>query len=1132
MRTILFILLFISQAYALDWQSEMHSGNFSEESHPTSDDHIRKSGNVVGYIRNGDWMKFSKFPFGQNGNVSSFSIDAAKGNSVNSTLRIRLDHLTGPEIGSLQITQTSGWQDFQKFRLYFSQKIVGTRDVYFICEGGNDPLFDLGTFRFQAAGYHRDEDLAAADFSAESHPDDANQIKSISKQVHSVKNGNWLRYQSFDFANGAQYLWMEAATPHAGGKIAIRVGSPTAAIVGTLSIQPTGSWTNIKPFGCKLSTHVVGIKDLYFTFSGGSDDLFHLAKFRFHRLAPDYVAPATMANWIKRDAPSSLYQAGSFTTESDPSDDVKVRSENGNISYISNDQWVSYENCNISEGANTITIVAASENEGGAVELRTDHPTNGIPLATIKIPNTGSFKCFLPFSANLATPLSGSQDLYLRFIGGGGYLFDIQSIQLQRFEQELKSTGRWVAADLYDSISSPGVTKSSTGAGISNAIGGAWVSYGKFHFGDGANLVTIMAATPNKGGRVEFCLDEPNGTRLAGIDVSHTGSWTLYREYTAALTKKISGVRKLYMKFVNTNNQSGSMMNVKELIFEKKAAVALAPENQGKLHVYDAVTGLTPSPYYTYSVQQVSKLNAPLKQNATNWESPFAWFSECKGYGDPHPAKYYSNELAGWSHTYCNFELGKHTPIVVKITRKNHDLGAPAGPIFMANAHPAHKVQSCEIINGDVYVTMKEPALVTVDIDGQMDTRDAPRSSPAEVASSKPYASKENGSHAVSIFANPIVEDKPVIGEEGTLVIKPGDPMPDPNGSWKTLYFAKGVHHFSRNPDGSPRAWKVGDNFVLMNNKTIYIPGDAMVFGNFDSRDETYKNNVRFYGHGTISGNHIPHYQDWKHWGLAEGGEQADGLDRPISMKGMVGCRFEGITLADPANHGISSDFGSGNARRWLKQISWRANSDMGGIPGMTEDCFFRLQDDGPYVTDHDFRRNTLWFDCNGSPFRGTFMFRHTFGQGHQTVMEDCDIIYVRSNWGGAVISAGDHGEVGKYPDGTKNTGQHIVFRNIRVTDPRPTRSLFGLKCATDSENGIAGMRFENIEFRHPHSWGGKSNLTSTGQGIFHYCYFDRVSINGRMLDGKLLADPSVFQIEKTSNLIFKNSTLQLQLKH
>jgi hypothetical protein len=34
------------------------------------------------------------------------------------------------------------------------------------------------------------------------------------------------------------------------------------------------------------------------------------------------------------------------------------------------------------------------------------------------------------------------------------------------------------------------------------------------------------------------------------------------------------------------------------------------------------------------------------------------------------------------------------------------------------------------------------------------------------------------------------------------------------------------------------------------------------------------------------------------------------------------------------------------------------------------------------------------------------------------------------------------------------------------------------------------------------------------------------------MLDGKLLADPSVFQIEKTSNLIFKNSTLQLQLKH
>jgi hypothetical protein len=55
---------------------------------------------------------------------------------------------------------------------------------------------------------------------------------------------------------------------------------------------------------------------------------------------------------------------------------------------------------------------------------------------------------------------------------------------------------------------------------------------------------------------------------------------------------------------------------------------------------------------------------------------------------------YYDEFIGGWSHTYCNFEMDRNTPIVVKITRKNVT-DAPSGPIFMANAHPAHKVMSC-----------------------------------------------------------------------------------------------------------------------------------------------------------------------------------------------------------------------------------------------------------------------------------------------------------------------------------------------------------------------------------------------------------------------------------------------------
>ncbi len=64
---------------------------------------------------------------------------------------------------------------------------------------------------------------------------------------------------------------------------------------------------------------------------------------------------------------------------------------------------------------------------------------------------------------------------------------------------------------------------------------------------------------------------------------------------------------------------------------------------------------------------------------------------------------YYSNYIGGWSHTYTNFELDPNTPIVVKIVRKDN-IGddAPAGPIDTAVVRPARKVDSWEIIDGDV----------------------------------------------------------------------------------------------------------------------------------------------------------------------------------------------------------------------------------------------------------------------------------------------------------------------------------------------------------------------------------------------------------------------------------------------
>jgi hypothetical protein len=106
------------------------------------------------------------------------------------------------------------------------------------------------------------------------------------------------------------------------------------------------------------------------------------------------------------------------------------------------------------------------------------------------------------------------------------------------------------------------------------------------------------------------------------------------------------------------------------------------------------------------------------------------------------------------------------------------------------------------------------------------------------------------------------------------------------------------------------------------------------------------------------------------------------------------------------------------------------------------------------------------------------------------------------------------------------NTGQHILFRHIRVTDPRPARYLFGFAADGDADSPQktpwAGLRFENIEYRCPQTWGWKNRLVGSSSAPFHHWSFDRVSIGGKPLDAQLLANPKEFEIENVSDMMFK----------
>jgi hypothetical protein len=169
------------------------------------------------------------------------------------------------------------------------------------------------------------------------------------------------------------------------------------------------------------------------------------------------------------------------------------------------------------------------------------------------------------------------------------------------------------------------------------------------------------------------------------------------------------------------------------------------------------------------------------------WQSAFVWQTGCK------TEKPYFEHLAGWTHSYLNFEMSG--AVEVEIARANGQ------PIRKATVHPKRHASTCNVIDGKVIVKLGKPCLVAIDIDGQMDDQDT----------GKGY--KGPPIHTISLFANPTLKNKPTPGDAGVFSVKPGE-KPPTEGDWSTLYFLPGVHD-------------IGLGYRLRPNCQYYIPGDA-----------------------------------------------------------------------------------------------------------------------------------------------------------------------------------------------------------------------------------------------------------------------------------------------------------------
>lgn len=119
---------------------------------------------------------------------------------------------------------------------------------------------------------------------------------------------------------------------------------------------------------------------------------------------------------------ASQIEAESFSSQSGVQ--TETCSEGGqNLGYIENGDFAVYNNFNFGSGVSSFKARVASGASGGNIEIRLDS-VNGTLVGTCPVTGTGDWQTWADAACNVSGA-SGTHNLYLKFTGGSGYLFNL-----------------------------------------------------------------------------------------------------------------------------------------------------------------------------------------------------------------------------------------------------------------------------------------------------------------------------------------------------------------------------------------------------------------------------------------------------------------------------------------------------------------------------------------------------------------------------------------------------------------------------------------------------------------------------------------------------------------------------------
>ena len=126
--------------------------------------------------------------------------------------------------------------------------------------------------------------------------------------------------------------------------------------------------------------------------------------------------------------PYSPQEAETIATESGVETEA-IGTGGRSVSFIDNGDWIKIKGVSFGTGASAFTARVASATSGGRIEIRLDSAT-GTLAGTCTVTGTGGWQTFTDTSCPATA--SGTHDLYLRFTGGSGSLFNVDRWQFTR----------------------------------------------------------------------------------------------------------------------------------------------------------------------------------------------------------------------------------------------------------------------------------------------------------------------------------------------------------------------------------------------------------------------------------------------------------------------------------------------------------------------------------------------------------------------------------------------------------------------------------------------------------------------------------------------------------------------------